>query len=158
MEISSEECMLPCKGLYADISVDNSDVRKLEGMKKFGHLIKSYESYKRNYSNDIKYPPALKGKIENKFINDFKTSSGFKKKQRLHFVQISFATPSFDRIIKDQKANLETKLSTIGGTMGLLTGFSIISGVEIIYFAYKMLISVATKCKTQRKSYITTQI
>ena len=152
MEIFSEKCMIPCKGLYADISVDNSDVRKLEGMKKFGHLIKSYESYKRNYSNDIKYPPALKGKIENEFINDFKTSSGFKKKQRLHFVQISFATPSFDRIIKDQKANLETKLSTIGGTMGLLTGFSIISVVEIIYFAYKILIRAASNVKSKGNS------
>ena len=29
-------------------------------------------------------------------------------------------------------------LSTIGGTMGLLTGFSIISGVEIVYFAVKI--------------------
>ena len=28
-------------------------------------------------------------------------------------------------------------LSAIGGTMGLLTGFSIISGVEIVYFAVK---------------------
>ena len=30
-------------------------------------------------------------------------------------------------------------LSAIGGTMGLLTGFSIISGVEIIYFALKIM-------------------
>ena len=29
-------------------------------------------------------------------------------------------------------------LSAIGGTMGLLTGFSIISGVEILYFAAKI--------------------
>ena len=29
-------------------------------------------------------------------------------------------------------------LSAIGGTMGLLTGFSIISGVEIVYFAVKI--------------------
>ena len=31
------------------------------------------------------------------------------------------------------------KLSAIGGTMGLLTGFSIISGVEIIYFVFKKI-------------------
>ena len=29
-------------------------------------------------------------------------------------------------------------LSAIGGTMGLLTGFSIISGVEIVYFGVKI--------------------
>ena len=31
------------------------------------------------------------------------------------------------------------QLSAIGGTMGLLTGFSLISGVEIIYFMIKIV-------------------
>ena len=34
--------------------------------------------------------------------------------------------------------NFQEKLSTIGGTMGLLTGFSLISGVEILYFVFKI--------------------
>ena len=29
---------------------------------------------------------------------------------------------------------MEAQLGLIGGTMGLLTGFSILSGVEIIYY------------------------
>ena len=33
-------------------------------------------------------------------------------------------------------------LSAIGGTMGLLTGFSIISGVEIGYFAVKIAVNI----------------
>ena len=33
-------------------------------------------------------------------------------------------------------------LSTIGGTMGLLTGFSIISGIEIIYFIVKITMNI----------------
>ena len=32
------------------------------------------------------------------------------------------------------KVTLEAQLGLIGGTMGLLTGFSILSGVEIIYY------------------------
>ena len=36
-------------------------------------------------------------------------------------------------------------LSAIGGTMGLLTGFSIISGVEIIYFALKIVLNMFKK-------------
>ena len=36
-------------------------------------------------------------------------------------------------------------LSAIGGTMGLLTGFSIISGVEIIYFIVKMVFHYIAK-------------
>ena len=34
------------------------------------------------------------------------------------------------------------KLSAIGGTMGLLTGFSLISAVEIIYFMAKIVIKI----------------
>ena len=34
-------------------------------------------------------------------------------------------------------------LSAIGGTMGLLTGFSIISGVEIVYFLIRFVSNVA---------------
>ena len=32
------------------------------------------------------------------------------------------------------KVTIEAQLGLIGGTMGLLTGFSILSGVEIIYY------------------------
>ena len=54
-------------------------------------------------------------------------------------MRIFFDTPTFDRIIKDRAAKFENILSAIGGTMGLLTGFSIISGVEILYFSFKYL-------------------
>ena len=60
-------------------------------------------------------------------------------------MKISFATPTYDKIMKDEKANLETKLSTIVGTMGLLTGFSIIIGIEILYFAARIVIDLATE-------------
>ena len=35
------------------------------------------------------------------------------------------------------KVTLEGMIGLIGGTMGLLTGFSILSGVEIIYFVLR---------------------
>ena len=69
-------------------------------------------------------------------------------------MDIYFATPTFDEITKDLKSSFMLKISTIGrkylrsirairgktlgGTMGLFTGFSIISGVEIIFFALKI--------------------
>jgi len=37
------------------------------------------------------------------------------------------------------KTNFETKLSTIGGTMGLFTGFSLLSAVEIFYHLFKII-------------------
>ena len=36
------------------------------------------------------------------------------------------------------QVKLEAQISLIGGTMGLFTGFSIISGVEICYFVTKL--------------------
>ena len=53
-------------------------------------------------------------------------------------MRIYFDTPTFEKIIKDRAAKFEDMLSAIGGTMGLLTGFSIISGVEILYFTLKI--------------------
>ena len=71
---------------------------------------------------------------------------GFKqKKTKLHWVRIFYDTPTYDRITKDEKANFVAKISAVGGTMGLLTGFSIISGVEIAYFCMKIVISFVRK-------------
>ena len=71
--------------------------------------------------------------------------SGFKKNTTLHFVNIYFSTPTFDTITKDVNAKFEAKLSTIGGTMGLFTGFSLLSGVEIVYFLAKWFWGIINK-------------
>ena len=65
----------------------------------------------------------------------------------MRYVRIYFGTASFDRITKDRAAKFVDMLSAIGGTMGLLTGFSIISGVEIIYFAGKLVANLIRKIK-----------
>ena len=48
-------------------------------------------------------------------------------------------------IIQDQKAKSIDKLSPIGGTMGLLTGFSLISIVETLFFIIKIIASFLQK-------------
>ena len=73
-----------------------------------------------------------------KTINTFNYLD-FEWKNKLRFVRIYFDTPTFDRITKDKSAKFVDMLSAIGGTMGLLTGFSIISGVEILYFIGKII-------------------
>ena len=59
----------------------------------------------------------------------------------LRYVRIYFDTTSFMRITKYKSTTFEDKLSAIGGTMGLLTGCSIISWVEIIYFGIKIIVN-----------------
>ena len=50
---------------------------------------------------------------------------------------------------------LEGQLGLIGGTMGLLTGFSILSGVEILYYLGKFLIALwfkKTSCQKKNET------
>ena len=61
----------------------------------------------------------------------------------LQLVEIYFDTATFDDIERDKKIKTEAQLSLIGGTMGLLTGFSIISGVEIIFFLFRLFTTIA---------------
>ena len=71
-------------------------------------------------------------------------SIDYEWKNKLRFVRVFFDTPTFNRIEKDRAAKFVDMLSAIGGTMGLLTGFSIISGVEIIYFIVRICLKYLT--------------
>ena len=53
-------------------------------------------------------------------------------------VNIYFNAGSFDKVTRSAKTNFVSQLSLIGGTFGLFTGFSILSGIEIIYFFIKV--------------------
>ena len=91
-------------------------------------------------------------------FNCFSYQSDLKFNNSLQFVRIHFDTLTYDRItkerfisqkfisiyiyIQDRAAKFVDQLSTIGGTMGLLTGFSLISAVEIIYFGVKILLKM----------------
>ena len=62
-------------------------------------------------------------------------------------IGIQIDTPAFDEVTKDVAATFTDQLSTIGGTFGLLTGFSLISAVEIIYFLAKFLMKFSRQGK-----------
>ena len=64
-------------------------------------------------------------------------------------MRIYFDTPTFNRITNDRAAKFVDMLSAIGGTMGLLTGFSIISAVEILYFASKIIYNLFKTSKNE---------
>ena len=71
----------------------------------------------------------------------------------LKYVGIYFDATTFDKITKDRAARFVDMLSAIGGTMGLLTGFSIISAVEILYFSIKFILQ-AVKKHVAEKSFV----
>ena len=62
---------------------------------------------------------------------------------------------STNNFIKQDRADkLEDQLSTIGGTMGLLTGFSIISAVELLYFIIKIGGDLLNNIKQKYSTYL----
>ena len=70
-------------------------------------------------------------------------------------MRIYFHATTFDRITKDSAAKFVDKLSAVGGTMGLLTGFSIISGVEIAYFGIKIILQILRERLDKKKKMTT---
>ena len=63
----------------------------------------------------------------------------------IELVQVYFDTATFDNIERDKKIKFDAQISLIGGTMGLLTGFSIISSVEIVAFLFKFIMALRFK-------------
>ena len=82
----------------------------------------------------------------------------------IYFIEIFFDTSTYDLVEQDKKMTLEAQLGLIGGTMGLLTGFSIFSLVEIVYFAIRFFASlrvnqaeVATATKEKFRNHLQSQ-
>ena len=98
------------------------------------NLIPSIVCIPRNFNDASKIKYKVFGQY-NLFSLEFK-----EEPPKLRLVKIHFGTDIFDKITKDERANFETKLSVVGGTMGLFTGFSLISGIEIIYYSWKTLV------------------
>ena len=68
-------------------------------------------------------------------------------KTNLHVVNVFFWTETFNKILKEERAKFVDKISAVGGTMGLFTGFSILSGVEILYLIWRIIRKGVYNCK-----------
>ena len=107
-----------------------------------GFISKDIDDY-NVYKINTKYPSGFEGNTQNVSLNfrSYLIIPDFKWNNNMRLVRIFFKTPTFDRITKDQAVKFVDILSGIGGTMGLLTGFSIISGIEILYFVVKAFLN-----------------
>ena len=72
-------------------------------------------------------------------IISFSNSGKVLPPSTIQLVRIYFDIATFDIIERDKKIKVEAQLGLIGGTMGLLTGFSIISGIEIVFFLIRLV-------------------
>ena len=69
----------------------------------------------------------------------------------LRYVRIYFDATTFDIVTKDRAAKFVDMISAIGGTLGLFTGFSIMSAFELVYFGIKIILEAIKTKNSQRK-------
>ena len=115
---------------------------------KYTELLSEYEKFKKENVKHFEFSSASSGNNFGKQILQWRKKtklfillSGKERVSTLQLVQIYFETTTFDDIERDKKIKTEGQLSLIGGTMGLLTGFSIISGIEIIFYLFRLICS-----------------
>ena len=56
-------------------------------------------------------------------------------------VIVEVAKPRVMEIVKDVRVTFPDMLGTVGGTISLFTGLSLISAVEIVYWMYKTIVA-----------------
>ena len=123
-------------------------------------FLQEYLQFKRGYENefDFFYDADLPINSEKgwPFLNEqavlmpktftaYGNPSTYEVEQRLEIIEIYFKASTLEKVTMDARTNFVTKMSMIGGMLGLFTGFSVISGVEIIYFFIKVLLKMYTK-------------
>ena len=94
-------------------------------------MMEEYIAYKAGTRRD---PVAYLNGVEANIISQSLNSTfilGWGPENYLHVVTIFINSPTFDLITKDAKTTFMDRLAVIGGTLGLFTGFSVISGVEV---------------------------
>ena len=117
----------------------------------FNVIQKSYNSYKKSFAKNIEFYQDSIEEVDTSMLDEYIYDNAYVKEYHdLMFVNIFFDTATYDKIERDVKITMEAALGLIGGTMGLLTGFSILSGVEIVYFCIKLLVSLCSRGKCQR--------
>ena len=153
-------CSVNCEGMYADIQKTREEgivpvqhektancpaEGEEANRKKIVKLVNEYNAYKRKKLQNFRFNPA---KVSTQFGNIFQEIPylliSFPKGEEqppstLKLVQIYLDTATFDEIERDEKVKFTAALSLVGGTMGLLTGFSIISGIEVVFFLVKLV-------------------
>ena len=132
-----------CNGLYADVvHINASGSQAFEDHDTFDMLIEAYNTYKSSKVGNLD--------IGNWDFSYQRWRDGVAKSAPYHplqVVQIFFDTATYDKIEKDVSVTFGDQLGAIGGTLGLFAGFSIISGVEILYFVIKAFLSFLSEKK-----------
>ena len=116
-------------------------------------LLDQYRQYKTSYARNIVFDPTQNNNLSRKTFLKNQCHVFFPARTLeyapVQLVQIFFNTATYDKIERDKKVTFSNQLSLVGGTMGLLTGFSILSGVEIVYYVIRFFMSLRIPKQSQ---------
>ena len=73
--------------------------------------------------------------------------------QDIAILNFFFDTPIITEITLEMRTNVYDMISAVGGTLGLFTGISIITFVEIVYWSFKLSAILLGKMKDNVLSY-----
>ena len=73
--------------------------------------------------------------------------------QDIAILNFFFDTPIITEITLEMRTNIYDMISAVGGTLGLFTGISIITFVEIVYWSFKLSAILLGKMKDNVLSY-----
>ena len=73
--------------------------------------------------------------------------------QDIAILNFFFDTPIITEITLEMRTTIYDMISAVGGTLGLFTGISIITFVEIVYWSFKLLAILLGKMKDNVLSY-----
>ena len=128
---------MSCSGLYAVVwylgdEQEDNEFKKGKSGQKLDRMTSAYHRYLNNYAENLVFNSSSEDLSEClsenicSLFTFFFVSASPKDFPPLHLVEIYFVPASYDQIERDRKLTLEAQLGLIGGTMGLLTGFSIL--------------------------------
>ena len=140
---TSSGCLISCTGLHADVQHVDQDLL-IDTQGDLFRLEEEYNVLRNKFAKNIGFnnsSPNLSILPTSKILNET-ILSGTQKRIKLNFVEVHFDTATYDEIERDMKMTIEGQLGAIGGTMGLLTGFSILSGIELLYFATRLILAI----------------
>ena len=144
------KCKKSCFGLYADVWFDPPCKRdNFEDAEVLAQLEEEYFVYKTKFAENLIFDPSKDGYGMYRFLNvksntqflKFSPPVGKRNYSKLDIFHIYFDTSTYDEIERDIKNSFEDQLGVLGGTMGLFTGFSILSGVELIFYLAKLFLT-----------------
>ena len=163
---AKDTCLKSCEGIYAVVHVDTSNqtlpLHEDVDDEDFKTFAKEYLEYKRGNGNNFEYffqnisqspkwPFLNEQAVQFEIGQDYNLHKAYRHEQRLQLIELYFSAATFEKITRDARIDFITKISLIGGMLGLFTGFSFISLTEILYFSLKFCCAFTKLRSTKRR-------